>query len=126
MAELQEKLVIDGVDFTDYIAFGGFKWQRSDIDAQNAGRSIEDAYMYRDRVATKIRLDITCRPLKTVEASRILSAILPEYVSVTYLDPMQNSYVTKEMYSNNNPATFAIQKDGYALWSGITFPLIER
>ena len=126
MPILLQKLIVDSHDLTDYIAFGGFKWTRSDIDAQNAGRSIEDAYMYRDRVATKIRLDITCRPLRTYEATIVLSAILPEYVSVTYLDPMEGGYVTKEMYSNNNPATFAIQKNGYALWSGITFPLIER
>ena len=65
---------IDGVDITHYIAFGGLKWSRNDIDAQNAGRAL-DGTMIRDRVATKIRLDITCRPLKAEELSQLLNLI---------------------------------------------------
>ena len=30
------------------------------------------------------------------------------------------------MYSNNNPASFLIEKPEDDWWSGITFPLIER
>lgn len=86
-----------------------------------------DARMHRERVATKIRLDISCRPLLTEEASLILSIILPEYVSVTYLDPMAGTTVTKTMYSNNIPASYCVGKnDGREYWQGIDFPLIEQ
>ena len=119
-------LTVNGVDLTPYVAFGGFKWQRSDIDAPNSGRSL-DGMMHRGRVATKIRLDITCRPLYSAEAKTVLSAILPEWVTVTYTDPMEGKDVTKTMYSNNNPASFSLKKrNGDELWGGITFPLIER
>lgn len=116
---------INGTDITDYIAYRGLKWQRSDIDSAQAGRTM-DGKMHRGRVTTKIRLDVTCRPLTTAEASTLLNLILPEYVSVTYDDP-QDGTVTRTMYANNNPASYLIrQKDGTEYWDGIEFPLVEQ
>lgn len=117
---------IDGVDMTPYIANRGIKWQRSDLDAANAGRTL-DGLLMRSRVASKVRLDITCIPLTREQASTVLTAIMPEWVTVTYTDPQKGEEVTKVMYSNNNPASFLLQKpDGTEYWDGITFPLIER
>ena len=119
-------LEIDGVDVVDYIANRGLKWQRSDVDGPDAGRDLT-GYLERDRVATKIRLDITCKPLKASDASIVLSAIMPEWVTVRYLDPQAGTVLTKKMYSNNNPASYLIQgRDGVEMWDGITFPLIEK
>jgi hypothetical protein len=81
--------------------------------------------MHRGRVSTKIRLDITCHPLKANELAIVLNLISPEYIYVRYDDPMYGN-VTKHMYSNNNPASYCILKpDGTEYWSDITFPLIE-
>ena len=118
-------LKINGVDFMPFIAIQGVKWQRNDIDAPNSGRTM-DGQMQRGRVATKIRLDITCRPLKAEEARLVLNTILPEYVHVDYYDPMSGYRSGVTMYSNNNPASFLIEKPEDDWWSGITFPLIER
>ena len=106
-------LTINGIDITDYIAYNGLKWQRNDVDDPDTGRDMSGT-MHRGRVATKIRLDITCRPLFTNEVRTILNLIYPEYVEVI-------------MYSNNNPAVFQQKyEDGRELWSGVTFPLVER
>lgn len=116
---------INGLDMTPYIAFGGLKWTRNDVDGPNAGRNMSGT-MIRDRVATKIRLDVTCRPLTKTEASTVLKAIKPDTVSVLYTDPMDGTEVSKTMYANNNPAQFLMKKrDGTEWWSGITFPLVE-
>lgn len=118
-------LTIDNVDVVPFIAFGGLKWSRNDIDSPDTGRAL-NGLMYRGRVATKIRLDVTCRLLKADELYTVLNAILPEYVTVTYDDPMLGQ-VTKTMYSNNNPAVFQIGRDdGTEWWGGVTFPLVER
>lgn len=118
-------LKINGVDILPYVAHQGIKWQRSDLDSSEAGRTM-DGMMHRGRVATKIRLDITCRPLRSEEAKIVLNAILPEYINVEYTDPM-DGLVTREMYANNNPAThMLIQEDGTEWWSGITFPLVQK
>lgn len=120
------KVYINGVDITDYIAFRGLKWQRSDIDAAESGRTM-DGTMRRQRVAKKRRLDVTCRPLKESEVATVLSLIDPEWVTVQYFDPQEGQMVTRTMYSNNYPASFLIHRvNGEDLWDGITFPLIEQ
>ena len=118
-------IAINGTDITPYIAYGGLKWTRSDIDAPNTGRAM-NGLMYRGRVATKIRLDVTCRLLNATELNMVLNLILPEYVTVTYDDPMYGR-VTKTMYANNNPAVYQLHRpSGEELWGGVTFPLVER
>ena len=105
-----------------YIEQKGIKWTRNDIDGANAGRTM-DGVMHRERVTSKIRLDITCVPLSSADASVLLNAIYPEYVKVEYLDPMYG-HVYKTMYSNNTPATYINTVTDS--WEGISFPLIER
>ena len=117
-------LKINNTDIVKYIAYNGLKWERYDVDSPDSGRTL-DAKMHRGRVATKIRMDITCRPLKADELNIVLNLIYPEYITVEYDDPMLGR-VTKQMYSNNNPATYLIKKrNGIEMWNGVTFPLIE-
>ena len=116
---------IGGADISSFIAEDGITWTRNDIDGPNAGRTI-NGKMIRDRVATKIRLDVTCRPLKQSEASTVLTSIMPEFVTVHYIDPVDGE-VTRTMYSNNNPAVVStVFDDGTVRFTGITFPLIEQ
>lgn len=118
-------LKINNTDIVPYIAFGGVKWTRNDVDGPDAGRTM-DAVMHRERIASKIRMDITCKPLTAAEASIVLNLVYPEYVTVEYDDPMFGR-VTKTMYSNNNPATYLMKtRRGTEYWTGITFPLIEQ
>lgn len=122
-------LTIGSTDITPYIAYKGIKWQRADVDSAQATRTL-DGSLQRARVATKIRLDITCRPLTATEAATILALIQPEWVTVTYSDPMSGTRSNVVMYSNNNPASYLMQKTNgnttTEYWDGITFPLIEK
>lgn len=117
---------IDGTDITDLIAYQGVQWKRNDIDGPNAGRTLS-GLMIRDRVATKIRLDITCKQLTLSEVRMLLNLLMPEFVSVTYDDPM-DGLVTRTMYANNNGAQFLMGKnnDTEEYWDNVTFPLVER
>lgn len=115
-------LKIDGLDITPYIEQKGIKWTRNDLDGSNAGRTM-DGIMHRERISSKVRLDITCLPLRSADAAKVLNAIYPEYVEVEYIDPMYG-HVYKTMYSNNTPATYIDTETD--LWEGIAFPLIER
>lgn len=117
---------INGFDITPYIAFGGLSWQRSDVDGPNAGRNMQGD-LIRDRIAIKYRWDVTCRPLTGQELSVVLKAIEPEWVTLEYDDPVTNTVKTAKFYSNNIPATFAMQRpDGTVIWTGVTFPLIMK
>ena len=115
---------INGTDITRMIVEDGVKWQRNDVDGQNAGRNLS-ATMIRDRKATKIRLDIKCLPLSADKSRQLLQLIEPEFVTVQYDDPMYGM-TTKIMYSNNVPAQFDTRGDGTDNWKEIEFPLVEK
>ena len=118
-------LMINGVDITPYIAFGGVKWSRNDVDGPNAGRTLTGE-MQRDRRATKYRWDITCRPLRADEQAVLLSLLEPVSVTVTFTDPLDNAVKTGTYYSNNFPSTYMIRyPDGTEMWNGLAFPLVE-
>lgn len=118
-------LIVNGVDLMPYLAEGGYKLTRADGDGPNAGRTL-DYMMYRARVGTKYRLDATLLPLKKEAAYRILPALMPEYVSVTYTNAFLGQDVTTEMYSNNNVATIRTSYNGEDLWDVEPIALVER
>lgn len=118
-------LIINGHDYTDYVAEYGYQWEDYDVDGDNAGRTM-DAVMDRQLIADKTKLVISCRDLKQWESSRILSDIKQEYFTATVLDAHKGE-VTCQMYSNNRKAAIAVIDDyGDVVWSGLSFPLIER
>lgn len=116
-------------DITDYIALGGFKVQRNDVDSEKSGRSNLTGMMERMRVAVKQRIDATCKPLTQTQTQTLLALIKPQYVYVNYLDPEVGWRTGVKMYSNNVPATsLFVKMNGTTevyYWTGITFPLIE-
>ena len=117
---------IGGVDITKYIAQGGLKWSRNDIDSANAGRTLS-GQMNRGRVTQKMKLEIKCKPLLTSETQVLLKLINPEYVTVDYIDPMLGERTGVQFYSNNVPASLLfIDPDGVGHWKDISFPLVER
>lgn len=118
---------INGVDILKWIEQGGVKWQREDAESSKAGRTM-DATMHRARVAIKFRADVTCLDLNRADELQLMNLILPEYVTVeTNLHPIYESQIAT-YYSNNVPTTLQLvdPDTGESVWSGITFPLIER
>ena len=116
---------INGVDILPYVAYDGLKYTRSDLDGPNAGRTM-DGIMHRDRIASKIRWDVTCRLLSAEELAVVLTLIEPEFVTVTFTNPQTAQVVTKQMYSNNVPTKLAFAKQGDTWWTEFSFPLIEQ
>lgn len=115
------------VDIVPFIAKGGLKWQRSDVDGPGAGRNLDNAELIRDRIAIKYRWDVTCRPLTSAEQALILRLIEPEFITVRYFDPPSNAVKTGVFYSNNFPTSYAFRGlDGTDWWTGLTFPVIMR
>ena len=119
------QIMIDGTDITGYIKFQGLKWARNDVDGPTAGRNMA-GNMIRDRVGTKMRMDISCRPLKDAEHKMLMQLLMPEFISVYYDDPVYGTG-TKVMYANNHDSEYCIKKpNGEEYWHNVSFPLIER
>lgn len=118
---------INGFDIMKWVSSGGIRWSRNDVDGKNAGRTLS-AKMYRDRIGIKFRADIVCIDMYRSDELELMNLILPEYVTVeTNLHPLKAAIVA-EFYSNNVPSTVSMvdTETGESLWTGITFPLIER
>ena len=110
-------------DITPYIAFGGIQEEIHDVDAPNAGRMI-DGTMWRQRIARKLKLTVTCRPLTATEKHHILTLVSPQSFQVRYT--FNGSATTYTMYANNFTSGFLIHRaDGTDLYSDLKIPLVE-
>lgn len=122
------KFLVDGFNLLPYIAEGGIKWSREDLDAKGSGRSNLTGLMYRSRVATKTRVDITFKDSMTQrDVMAVQNALYPEYVIVeTDMHPRSGAFKA-EMYSNSVPITTSyICDDGTVIYNQFSSPLIER
>lgn len=118
---------IDGHDITPYIEFSGLKYTTFDLDGPSAGRDLT-GNLRRARVATKVRWDVPCKPLRTSEAMQLFEWLQPEWVQLKASD-LLHGVRTGTFYSNNNAISMAITSkisEDEELWEGLTFPLIEK
>lgn len=112
-------------DFSRLLVEGGLKWSRNDIDSELTKRSKLTAKMYRKRLAVKRKLSVSCRRMTTAEIHELNQAILPEKISVTYLDPLEGQIVTKDFYGSSVDATTQITIGDETYWDGVSFNIIE-
>ena len=118
-------LFINGHDYSDFVAEDGYQWEDNDIDGDGAGRAM-DTMMDRDLLADKTKLRVSCRDLLQSESSAILTDIKQEFYEATVLDACKGE-ITCQMYTSSRKAAIAvIRDDGEVVWSGLSFPMIER
>lgn len=118
-------LIINGHDYSGFVAEDGYQWEDNDIDGDGAGRAM-DTMMDRDLLADKTKLQISCRDLLQSESSAILTDIKQEFYEATVLDACKGE-ITCQMYTSSRKAAIAvIRDDGEVMWSGLSFSMIER
>lgn len=100
-----------------------FKWKLEDLSAADAGRT-EDYQMDKARVGQIVGLDLKWKNITTYDASGILKAFNPEYITVCYLDPKEGLFRTTEFYVGDRAAPLYNCETG--LWSELSFSIIER
>jgi hypothetical protein len=112
------------VDITPYIKYQGVEGTRNDVDGPNAGRVIDNALMYRDRLATKRKFQITTIPLNMSTAVMIENLLMPEFFTIR-TDYFTGSPKQYTVYSNNVSKTYVINKE-YGELVKLSFPIVER
>lgn len=122
-------LIINGVNFEPYLEQDGLEWKRNDVDSSEAGE-MADGTIRRDRVIIRPTLNVKIANSKIfiddTIGHRILKAIEPQWVIVTYYDIREGKEVTREFYSNNVGVTLMYSKNGRRRWRIDPFPLIAR
>ncbi len=115
-------------DYTVFLAEDGLSPVRNDIDANGSGRNLLDGLMYRARIAQKDKWTVKFNRLPELIMRSIAEDIDPEYVSITFLSPKVNRYVTKSYYTST--LTYGVQHYdrglGCTVYDGCTFNLTER
>jgi hypothetical protein len=71
-----------------------------------------------------VKLELEWQNITTAEASAILKAFNPEYITICYLDAMEGKYVTSEFYVGDRSAPMYNCRKG--IWSNVAFNVIER
>ena len=121
------ELSADGTNWTDitpYIKFGGITFSRNDVEAPDAGRTL-DGIMHRGRVAVKEKIEINTIPLTKSQIASLETLLYPETIQVRVNPyPQTNSSKTMTMYSNNVKTTYIIHRASDEIQS-VTFPLVE-
>lgn len=100
-----------------------YTWSLEDVSAADAGRT-EDALMHKKRVGQIVGIELAWQNITTEVASQILKAFNPEYITVSYLDPMEGGVLTTVMYVGNRTAPMYNCRKG--LWSNVSFKIIRR
>lgn len=104
-----------------------YVWKLADTSASDAGRT-EDGVMHKKRIGQVVGVELSWQNVTTAQAKIILNAFNPEYVNVTYIDPMSGTAPyyrrTLQFYVGDRSAPMYNWKKG--LWSNISFNLIDR
>lgn len=100
-----------------------YQWSLQDVSDPDAGRT-EDALMHKLRITQKVKLQLAWNNISTGDASNILTAFNPEYITVEYLDPMAGAYLTKRFYVGDRSAP--MYNNTIGVWSNVSFNIIEQ
>ena len=114
---------IQSVGSTVIPAPSKYDWKLSDVSAADAGRT-EDALMHKERIAQKVKLELSWKNATTAECAAVLTAFNPQYISITYLDAKAGDYLTKTFYVGDRSAPLYNARLG--LWENVSFNVIEQ
>ena len=102
-----------------------FEWGLQDVSDSESGRT-QDALMHKNRIAQKRKINLGWNFPTPAEASAILKAFNPEYISVKYFDVMNNEYETRTFYVGDRSAPFKYWWVGNQRYEQLKFNIIER
>ncbi|MCU7195934.1 DUF6711 family protein [Turicibacter sanguinis] len=117
----QAFITMSGQDFTPSACT--IIYQDLDYDS---GRAM-DGSMLRNKLATKVSLNLEWNTISVQEMSRILKAINPTFFPVTYFSPEEGEFVTSEFYVAEKSVPIYSYINGQIKYNaGFSFSLVER
>lgn len=120
--DMEEVILVDGKVFK---CPSKFKWKKSDVSGSKAGRD-DSTLMHKDKKGEKRQLSLGWVQLSKQQIHEILVAFSPEYVDVTYWDPLIGTDVTKNFYTGDMEAEVKTWVRGKERYSTLNFDVVER
>ena len=112
------------VSILPYVFYQGIDGSRNDVDGSAAGRVLDQAKMFRDRLATKYKWNITTRAISSSDAKMIEGLLMPEFFQIRtdYFTPTVTQYT---VYSNNVTTAYIINT-GTDYLVKLSFPIVQQ
>ena len=123
---MQPVFLINGHDYTRYLAEDGLKPVRNDLDTDGSGRNLLDGLMYRRRIARKQKWTVSFNRLSGGILAVLEQDIEPEYIKVTMLDAKENRHIERSYYTSTINEGVQRYIGGETVYDGVTFNLTER
>ena len=102
-----------------------FEWSIQDVSLGESGRD-DAGYMYKSRVTSKRKILLEWQGIKPATAKTILEAFQPEYIHVTYFDPLTGADRTMEAYIGDRHAPVKVWQIDNKIYETISLDVIER
>lgn len=96
-----------------------------DISLGESGRT-DDCLMHKNRVGQKRKIEMAFNGIDKDTTARILQAVNPEYIQVTYHDMMDNQLETRTFYVGDRSAPIKVWFIGNKRVESLSFNIIER
>lgn len=118
--------IINGHDYTEYIGAEGIKPSRNDLDKDGSGRNILDGLMYRTRIATKLKYNVSFLRLPADVLQQLENDMDNEFINVTLLEAKSNRHVTRTYYTSTINEGIQRAVGGETYYDGVAFDITER
>ena len=102
-----------------------FDWSLQDVSIGESGRD-DTGKMYKGRVCSKRKIVLEWSGIRPAGAKTILEAFQPEYVNVTYFDPLTGADRTMEAYIGDRSAPVKVWQVNNKIYETISLDVIER
>ena len=102
------------------------EYTRSDMDSSASGRN-QAGLMFRDVVATKVKLTVNWGNLSETDCATVLSMVNAPFITIRYPDAYTGTKQTMECYvGDRQTPMYRMDDDGTWKWKGLSFSFIER
>lgn len=102
-----------------------FEWNIQDVSLGESGRD-DTGYMFKARVTRKRKINLEWQGVKPSVAKTLLEAFQPEYVNVTYFDPLDGASATRTFYTGDQALPVKIWSTDNKIYETVSFNIIER
>ena len=123
---MQPRFVVNGHDYTRYLAAEGLKPSKNDLDADGSGRNLIDGLMYRKKIASKMKWTVSFNRLTATLMAQIYADMDSDYVTISMLDPKTNAYSSRVYYCSTINSGVQRSIGGEVYYDGATFDITER
>jgi hypothetical protein len=115
-------LIINGHDYSGYVARRGYGWSREDLDSDKTTRT-KDGTLRRDKIAEKRKLSYTMLDMSRELLAQLDQDLSAATFSVTYMD-LHGRY-TKTFYCSSFSVTLAETYGDESVWEDASFNITE-